>query len=524
MYAVYRLRELGFSVQGFELGEGFGGTWYWNRYPGARCDVESLRYQFTFDPELVRGWEWSERYAQQPEIERYIGYVAERFDLYKHFRFATQVTDLTFDTRGQRWLVETARGDGVTARFVLAATGCLSARHVPDFPGLHEFAGATYHTGAWPRDGVDLTGKRVGVIGTGSSGVQAIPRLAETASRLYVFQRTAQYSVPAGQTAIDSERQHQHKANIVEWRSEALRSFAGSPGWQPQPRSALEDDDEEFRRNYDERWGVGGALDFLELYNDVMSNERANARVADYLRSKIRAIVTDPSTATLLCPTIPIGVKRFLVDTNYFETYNRSNVTLVDVGKRPIERLTAHGLITDGKEYELDVIVFATGYDAMTGPLLRIAVQGRNGLTLHDAWKDGPRTLLGLQVAGFPNLFIVSGPLSPSVLSTMTLGIEQQVDWIADCLVYMRAHHLDDIEATGEAQDSWVDETQELVRGSMRVKFDSWYVGANIPGKPRVFMIYTGGFGRYKARCDQAAGNGYEGFTLRSSDGTGDTG
>ncbi len=512
MYTVYKLRQVGFSVRGFERGTDFGGTWYWNRYPGARCDIESLSYQYAFEPELARNWEWTERYAQQPEIERYVQYAAAQLDLRKDFEFSTSVIAAVFDEAAHRWRVETDRGQILFAQFVVAATGCLSTQNVPDLPGLNSFTGEAYHTGAWPKDGVDLTGKRVGVIGTGSSGVQSIPKIAEVASQLYVFQRTAQFSVPAGQSVLDPEKQRRRREDIIEWREQAMMSFGGLPEMVFPERSALEDSDEELRRKYDERWGIGGALDFLTVHNDVLFNEDANARVSEYVRSKIREIVKDPKTAELLCPTIPIGVKRFLVDTNYFETYNRENVGLVDIHERPIERITPKGIVTGGREYELDVIVFATGFDAMTGPLLQIDIRGRNGLSLREAWQAGPRTLLGLEVAGFPNLLMVSGPLSPSVLAVMTIGIEQQVDWIADCLLYMRSQGLDSIEANATAQDEWVEHTQDFVRGTMRMRVDSWYVGANIPGKPRVFMVYTGGLGTYKGHCDEAAAHGYAGF------------
>lgn len=517
MYALYKLRQLGFTVRGFERGAGFGGTWYWNRYPGARCDIESVSYQFAFEPELARNWEWTERYAQQPEIERYAQYVADSLDLAKDFEFSTSIVAAAFDETAQRWRVETDGGDVVWAQFIVSATGCLSTRNTPDFPGLETFEGETYHTGSWPKEGVDLTGKRVAVIGTGSSGVQSIPKIAEEADHLYVFQRTAQYSVPAGQSTLDPAKQQRRRDEIVQWREAAFKSFGGLPDMVRSTRSVMEDSDDELRRKYDERWGIGGALDFLTVHSDVGLNEEANARVSEYVREKIRAIVKDPETAELLCPKIPIGIKRFLVDTNYFDTYNRDNVTLVDVHDRPIERITTKGIVANGVEYELDVIVFATGFDAMTGPLLQIDIQGREGISLRDTWKDGPRTLLGFQVAGFPNLFMVSGPLSPSVLSVMTIGIEQQVDWIADCLVYMRDRDLATIEADTDAQNEWVDHTQDLVRGTMRMKVDSWYLGANIPGKPRVFMVYTGGFGVYTARCNEAAANGYTGFDFATA-------
>ena len=514
MYALYRLRAAGFSVCGLEAGDDFGGTWYWNRYPGARCDVESIKYQYLFDEELVRGWRWSERYAAQPEIEQYVHYVAQRLDLHRDFRFQTRVTAATYREDAGRWQVKTDRGDDISARFVIAAVGGLSAPNLPKIEGLDSFGGEIYHTGLWPKQDVDLAGKRVAVIGTGSSGVQAIPAIAKVAAHVHVFQRTAQFTVPAGQRVLDREAEDRFMDGFAQWRERSLRLPNGYHGHQAAHASALDDSDDEFRNKYDERWEYGGALDFLTVHDDVITNPQANERVCDYVRAKISAIVKDPHTAELLSPKLPIGAKRFIVDTGYFETYNRDNVTLVDIRDQPIDRITPSGIVAGGSEYELDTIVFATGYDAMTGTLLQLDIRGRDELTLREAWADGPVTLLGLQVAGFPNLFLITGPLSPSLRANVLLGIEVCVEWIAACLLRMRDQKFDTIEATAEAQGSWVEHAQSVIRGTIYEQVDTWYIGANIPGKPRVYMVYMGGFDRWAGRTEEVAQAGYEGFQL----------
>jgi cyclohexanone monooxygenase len=466
------------------------------------------------DPELARGWTWTERYAQQPEIERYIHYVVDRMDLRKDFKLSTRVTRLIFDDETARWRVETDRGDVLSARFVVSGVGGLSAPNLPQIEGLSTFEGETYHTGLWPKEEVDLSGKRVAVIGTGSSGVQSIPRIADVASQLYVFQRTAQYTVPAGQRVLDPNVEVRFLEEMEEWREQSLYHPTGFLGVKAARASALDDTDDEFRRKYDERWAYGGALDFLVVHDDVIRNEEANERVCEYVREKIREIVKDPETAERLSPKLPIGAKRFIVDTGYFETYNRDNVTLISIRDTPIERVTPNGLVVDGTEYEVDAIVFATGYDAVTGTLLRIDLRGRDGLTLAEAWKDGPATLFGLQVARFPNLFTIIGPLSPSLRANVILGIEVCVDWIVDTLVYLRDHDLDTIEAGTEAQDEWIDHTADVIRGTIYERVDTWYLGANIPGKPRRYMIYMGGFDTWRGRLEDARASDYPEFVL----------
>jgi cyclohexanone monooxygenase len=513
LYGLHRLRGLGFRVRVIEAGSGPGGTWYWNRYPGARCDVESLDYQYSFSEQLQREWNWTERYATQPEILKYVEHVAERFDLRRDVQFDTRVTAARFDESTNRWTVETDRGDRYVARYVIAATGCLSASRVPDFKGIDSFEGKWYHTGRWPHEGVDFTGLRVGIIGTGSSAIQAIPLIAKQAAHLHVFQRTPNFSLPALNTKLTPDRVRDYKERFQEIKSQARTTAAGLLV-NPQDRSVLEAPAEECKREFEVRWEQGG-FHLLEAYNDLMAKKEANDVVAEFVRQKIREVVKDPETAEKLLPRdYPLGTKRICIDTDYFETYNRDNVTLVDIRNSPIEEITPRGLRTGGQEYEFDAIVFATGFDAMTGALLSMDIQGRDGTSLRDVWAAGPRTYLGLSVAGFPNLFTITGPGSPSVLSNMIMSIEQHVDWIADALVYLRDRGLATIEATAEAQDAWVDHVNELASLTLFPMANSWYLGANIPGKPRVFMPYVGGLGLYTEKCNQVAAGGYEGFNL----------
>ncbi len=513
LYMLHRLRGLGLSAQVYEAGGDVGGTWYWNRYPGARCDIESMDYSYSFSDELQQEWRWSERYAAQPEILRYIAHVADRFDLRRDIQFNTRVTAAHFDEAANRWAIATHGGERVTARFCIMAAGCLSTAQVPDFAGLETFAGAWYHTGNWPHAGVDFTGRRVGVIGTGASGIQAIPVIARQAARLFVFQRTPNFTIPAWNGPLDPEHERRLKANYAEHRRknrESRTGFVVPVGEKP----ALEATPDERECAYEARWTRGG-FGFTSAFADIGTNRDANETAAAFVRAKIRAIVRDPAVAEALSPRDhPIGTKRLPLDTDYYETYNRANVTLVDVRKDPIETITPTGLRTRGAAYELDSLVFATGFDAMTGTLLNIDIRGKGGCALKEKWADGPRTYLGIAVAGFPNLFIITGPGSPSVLSNMIVSIEQHVDWIADCLAYLRAHDVQSIEPTVAAEDAWVAHVNEVGDTTLYPLANSWYVGANIPGKPRVFMPYVGGVGAYRKRCDEVAAKGYEGFTL----------
>ncbi len=513
LYMLYRLRGLGLSARVYERGAGVGGTWYWNRYPGARCDVESMDYSYSFSPELEQEWHWTERYASQPEILRYINHVADRFDLRRDIQFDTAVTAAQFDEATGRWAILTSRGDRMTARFCIMGTGCLSDAQVPKFPGLETFRGKRYHTGRWPHEGVDFTGQRVGVIGTGSSAIQSIPIIARQAARLFVFQRTANFSVPAHNAPLDPEFEQRWKANYREQRRAARESRVGFVV-DRNDVSALDVSPEERVRQYETRWNRGG-LGFSAAFTDLLTSKAANDTAAEFFRAKIRAAVRDPKVGETLAPRgYPMATKRMCVDIGYYETYNRDNVTLVDVQESPIEAITERGVKTRDGEYAVDSIVFATGFDAMTGALLAIDIRGRRGETLRQRWTGGPRAYLGLCVAGFPNLFMITGPGSPSVLSNMIVSIEQHVDWIADCIRHMRANGWATIEATAAAEEQWVGHVNEVGDATLYPLANSWYVGANIPGKPRIFMPYVGGVGVYRQTCDEIAAKGYEGFAL----------
>ena len=514
LYLLYRLRDLGLSAVVLEAGSSVGGTWYWNRYPGARCDSESYTYGFSFSEELQQEWEWTERYPGQPEMLRYLNHVADRFDLRRDIRFGVRVTSATFDDEQGRWAVGTDGGDRYEARFLVTAVGCLSAANVPSLPGLDRFQGEWFHTGTWPHEGVDFTGKRVGVVGTGSTGIQAIPVIAEQAAHLTVFQRTPNYSVPARNGPMGPELQRAIKEEYTEIRRRQRNSPNGHP-FQISEDSALAVSEAERQSRYEAAWERGG-LRFRAAFQDLLTDADANETASEFIRSKIRATVHDEATAEKLLPRDHgYATKRPPIDTNYFETYNRDNVTLVDVRQSPLVEVTPQGLRTSAAEYPLDCIVFATGFDAMTGPLLKIDIRGQHGVTLRDRWSDGPRTYLGLQVAGFPNLFTVTGPGSPSVLCNMPTAIEQHVEWIADCLAYMQVRDLERIEATPDAEEAWGRHVQEAAhRTLLPTAASSWYLGANVPGKPRAFMPYAGGFATYAGICAEVAEKGYEGFTF----------
>jgi len=516
MYMLHRLRGLGLSAVVFDVATGVGGTWYWNRYPGARCDVESMQYSYSFSEELQQDWQWSEVFAGQPEILRYANFVADRLDLRRDMRFETKVTGAVFDESTNRWTVSTDRGDVVSARFCVMATGCLSAARMPDFPGLDSFTGKTYHTGQWPHEGVDFAGQRVGVIGTGSSAIQSIPVIAAQASHVTVFQRTPNFSIPSRNRPMADDYAQSWKAAYPAKRAEARLTRNGILA-NPNDQSAIETPDNERLAVYENRWESGGTT-FMAAFNDLIFNKASNDTAAEFVRGKIRAMVNDKAKAELLAPTNhPIGTKRICVDTDYYLTYNRPNVDLVDIRNAPIETITPDGLRVGGKDYAFDAIVFATGFDAMTGALTRMGIVGRGGETLADKWEAGPRTYLGLMTAGFPNMFMITGPGSPSVLSNMIVSIEQHVDWIADCLGYLGSRQLDCIEAGLAAEDAWVRHVNEVADTTLYPSAASWYMGANIEGKPRVFMPYIGGVGAYRLKCDAVAANGYEGFALAGS-------
>ncbi|HUJ99106.1 MAG TPA: NAD(P)/FAD-dependent oxidoreductase [Stellaceae bacterium] len=518
LYAIHRLHKLGLKVRAFEAGGGVGGTWYWNRYPGCRCDVESLEYSYSFSDELQREWHWPERYGTQPEILRYVNHVADRFDLRRDIEFNTRVKEAVFDSKMNAWTVKTDKGKIASARFCIMATGNLSTPRRPKYPGLERFKGKWYHTGLWPHEGVDFTGLRVGVIGTGSSGVQSIPIIAKQAKHLYVFQRTANFSLPARNAPMDPDKETAHKAEYPERRRAAFDTPFGISGYPPPVKSALDTSEDERLQAYEAKWMEGGSISFLYSFTDLLISKEANETASEFVRRKIRATVRDPRTAELLCPNDhPIGTKRLVLDTDYYETYNRDNVTLVDIRSKAIREITPTGLSTADADYELDAIVFATGFDAMTGAMKEIDIHTDAGMSIRQKWEHGPRTYLGIMIAGFPNLFMITGPQSPGVKSQMILSCEQHVDWIADCLQYLRARGCSRIEAEQDAEDAWVQHNNEVANRTLYPLAKSWYVGANIPGKPRVFMPYVGGVTAYKKRCDEVAANGYQGFCLGAS-------
>jgi cyclohexanone monooxygenase len=519
IYALYHLRELGFSAHVIEQGDGVGGTWFWNRYPGARCDVPSLEYSYGFSKELEQEWEWTEIMPAREEIEAYLNHVVDRFDLQCDIQLGTRVVAATFDEDAARWRVATDTGDEFSAQFCVMATGCLSVPITPDIPGRESFQGRVLQTSLWPKEGVDFTGLRVGMIGTGSSGVQATPEIAKQAAHLYVFQRTATYSFPAFRGMIDHDLVAEFRAHPEEFRRKQRESFAGIAGFggalgpaQPPERKIL-DTPWEAQLEVIDREGFWGA----RSWGDVLVDLDANEAGAKLFREMLRRTIEDPDVAERLSPRgYPIGCKRLVFGADYYESFNRDNVTLVDLRRGGIERITPAGLRTEQGDFEFDVLIFATGFDAMTGALNRIDIRGRGGELLRDAWAAGPRTLLGLQSVGFPNLFTITGPGSPSVLANMVVGIEQHVEWIGACLDYLREHGYHTIEPKPDAQDAWVDHVNEVAQGTMFTapSCNSWYLGANVPGKPRVFLPYIGGLPLYIEKAEAVAASGYEGFAL----------
>ena len=515
LYAIYRLRKQGLKIRAYEAGDGVGGTWFWNRYPGCRCDVESMEYSYSFDPDLEQEWKWPERYGTQPAILEYVNHVAERHDLMRDVQLNTRIKSAVFSEKTKLWSVTTEHGETVTAPACIMATGNLSTPRKPDFPGLDDFKGSWYHTGLWPKEGVDFSGLRVGVIGTGSSGVQSIPHIAAQAKELTVFQRTANFSLPARNAPLDPAKEAQHKREYRDRRAAAFDTPFGIAGYPAPTKNALEASEEERRAQYEAKWGEGGSISYLFSYKDLLLDEAANETASEFVREKIRATVKDPKTAELLCPNNhPIGTKRLILDTNYYETFNEPHVSLVDVRSAPIQEITPTGLKTTEEEYELDAIVFATGFDAMTGAMREIDIHVEDGMTLEEQWEGGPRTYLGIMVAGLPNLFMVTGPQSPGVKSQMILSIQWHVDWIADCLAHMAKTGADRIEATEQAQNEWVRHTKEVADSTLYPLANSWYMGVNIPGKPAVFMPYVGGVQAYTAKCNEVVAKGYEGFVL----------
>jgi cyclohexanone monooxygenase len=518
MYMLHKLRGQGFSVRVYEQGGDVGGTWYWNRYPGARCDVESMQYSYSFSAELQQEWDWTERYAPQPEILKYANHVADRFGLRSDIQLDTRVDRAEFDESANSWAVTTSDGKTVAAKYVVLATGCLSNARMPDIKGLGDFKGKVYRTGNWPHEPIDFTGQRVGVIGTGSSAIQSVPVIAEQASHLTVFQRTANFSIPARNAALTAEEREAFRKKYPEIRRFAREEARNGIYMEMPERGALEDGENERRSKYEARWSRGG-LTFMGVYNNLAIDKAANDTAADFVREKIAEIVRDPQTAKLLQPNDhPIGSKRICIDTDYFATFNRPNVTLVDIRSNPIEEILPNAVRAGGKDHEVDALVLATGFDAMTGSVAKIDIRGRNGQTLNQKWAEGPKTYLGLMSAGFPNLFIITGPGSPSVLSNMIVSIEQHVDWIADCVGWMREHGIDVMEAEPDAEEKWVAHVNEVAHTTLYPQANSWYMGANIPGKPQIFMPYIGGVGVYRQICNDVAAKGYEGFAMTAAE------
>jgi cyclohexanone monooxygenase len=517
MYMLHRLRGQGFSVRVYEQGGDVGGTWYWNRYPGARCDVESMQYSYSFSEELQQEWNWSERYAPQPEILKYANHVADRFNLRSGIQLNTRVDRAAFDESTSLWSVTTSDGKTVTAKYVVLATGCLSNARMPDIKGLSDFKGKVYHTGHWPHEPVEFTGLRVGVIGTGSSAIQSVPIIARQARQLTVFQRTPNFSIPARNAPLTAEERAAFRAKYPEIRRFAREEARNGIYTEMPDRGALDDGGNERRSKYEARWNRGG-LTFMSVYNNLAIDKAANDTAADFVREKITEIVRNPETAKLLQPNNhPIGSKRICIDTDYFATFNRPNVTLVDIRSSPIEEILPNAVRTGAGDYEVDALVLATGFDAMTGSVAKIDIRGRDGQTLNHKWAEGPKTYLGLMSAGFPNLFIITGPGSPSVLSNMIVSIEQHVDWITDCVAWMRDRGLDTMEANRDAEDKWVAHVNEVAHTTLYPQANSWYMGANIPGKPQIFMPYIGGVGAYRQICNDVAATGYEGFAMAAA-------
>ena len=513
LYLLHRLRGLGFSVRVVDTASDVGGTWYWNRYPGARCDVESMQYCFQFSAELEQQWNWSERYTAQPEILRYANHVAEYFDLRRDIQFDTRIETAVFDEPSAQWRLSTSDGAQLSARYCVMATGCLSAPNTPRIKGLDEFEGDIYHTGKWPHEPVDFGGLRVGVIGTGSSAVQSIPVIAAQARELTVFQRTAHWSIPARNRALDAPERREIKARYPEIRARAKQGFAAMDLRVNDAPAALASPDQ-CQERFAESWEYGG-FSYMTSFNDLLFNADSNKVAADFARKKIREVVEDSSVAELLCPKIIIGAKRLCLDTNYYETFNQAHVKLVDISTTPIDEVGPHGLRVNDTDYEFDVIVMATGFDAMTGALLNIDIRGRDNASLNDKWISGTPNFLGLSMSGFPNMFAVTGPGSPSVFTNMLPSIEQHVEWITECLCYLRDHQLSFIEATPEAEAEWAEHSDTVATGNLRTTIDTWYVGANIPGKTRSLMPYIGGFPLYVKKCEEVAKSNYAGFRTR---------
>ena len=508
LYMLYKMRKMNLKALIIERASDAGGTWFWNRYPGARCDIESIEYSYSFSDELQQEWNWSNRYSDQSEILDYINYVVKKFNLKENIVFNTSVKSARFDENLKNWILETD-SKSYSSKFCVMATGTLSSIKQPNFDGLENFKGDWYVTGEWPHEKLDFTSKKVAIIGTGSSAVQSIPVIAEEAKNLTVFQRSPNYTIPANNRPLTEKELSNAKSSYDQIREKAKYTRAGIGYNQFEERKLLDLSSEEIKKELNNRWKMGGQEIFTAGFTDVGVNVEANKIVADFVKSKIKEIVKDPNVAELLSPEDAIGCKRLCADTNYFETYNRENVELIDLNSNPINSITENGILTKNKEFKFDTIIFATGFDAMTGALQAIDITGKNGKKLKQVWKDGPKSFLGLLINGFPNLFTVTGPGSPSVLTNMMVAIEQHVEWISDCINFLSKSNLNEVEADELFQIEWMDHIEEVAKNTLRYTCNSWYVGANVPGKKRVFMPYAGGFGKYREKCDEIAENNY---------------
>ena len=518
--ALWKLRQTDATAVALESADDVGGTWYWNRYPGARCDIPTTDYTYSFDPELEKEWTWSEKYATQPEILSYLRHVADKHDLRRDIRFSTRVEHAAWDEAASCWQIRTQNRETITSRHYIMATGCLSVPKSPDIEGVDRFGGSVYFTSRWPHEGVDFTGQRVAVIGTGSSGIQVIPLIAREAKALTVFQRTPNFSVPAGNGPIPSKMKAAVDADTAKYREAARWSRTGVP-LPVATESALQVSDEERERRFEAGWQEGTLFGPVSKFSDIVLNPMSNEFASEFARNKIRAKVNDPELAEMLCPyDYPIAAKRLCLDTNYYETFNEPHVKLVDLRKDPITSITEIGIDTASGSHGFDAIIFATGFDAMTGAIVSVDITGRDDRKLKDIWQEGPRTYLGLMTVGFPNLFMVTGPQIPSVLSNMAVSIEQHVEWISDTLAHMRASGYDTIEPTQTAQDGWVQHNTDWGDITLFPKANSWYMGANVPGKPRVFLPFVGGVDTYRQACVDVVEQDYLGFTLSGPGGS----
>lgn len=515
LYMVHALTKSGFRVQAFEAAPDVGGTWYWNRYPGARCDSESLTYCYTFDEELCQDWTWTDRYPAGPEVLAYLQHVAERFKLRQHFKFNAKILSATYKEDTRRWEVTTTSGESVSAKFFISAVGNLSVPATPAVPGIEDYKGRWVHTGAWPDEPIDFTNKRVAVIGTGSSGIQISQSIAKTAGHLTVFQRTPTYTIPLRNMPLDPDIQRLWKSKYPDLIKTVRYSDGGLPFYVG-TKSLKNANPEEQRKGLQAGWNLGGFRFMFGIFNDIGSDHDANKVAADFVREQVDAIVKDPSTAALLKPTsYPLGAKRIPLQTDYYEIFNQGNVDLVDLLKNPITQMTANGLIAGSTEHEFDLVVFATGFEAVTGPLVHIDITGKNGQKLKNVWEDGPYSYLGLATPGFPNMFTVAGPGGPGLISNVPPTLEQHVEWVSGCINYLRDHKVDEIEASESSADEWIRHVHAEAKKTMYPYAPrSWYDGSSLTGKTRPFPIYTGGFGNYRKICDNVAADDYHGFII----------